>query len=265
MDKKSKKMLIIALTLSLITAALVYIYISGIKPEQAPETKYINVYAAARTIPGFTRITASDIEEIKVAEELYTEDMATDKEQVIGKWTLVSILKGEFIRNARLTDDEGLYFSHTFPEGTRAVSMNITEQVNVANLPRPGDHVDVVASFNKEEDVRGDKTVTYPRITKIILQNVKVLALGQDTSLSADKPVEQPMTITLAVRKEDVEKFVYASEFGIIRLALRPVGDDSLINTEGVIRQDVTGIKGIIVTEETDDTGPAGADGAGLE
>ena len=42
----------------------------------------------------------------------------------------VSILKGEFIRNARLTDDEGLYFSHTIPEGTRAVSMNITEQVN---------------------------------------------------------------------------------------------------------------------------------------
>ena len=53
------------------------------------------------------------------------------------------------------------------------------------------------------------------------------------------------MTITLAVRKEDVENSSMP-EFGIIRLALRPVGDDSLINTEGGIRQ-ASQAKGIIV------------------
>jgi len=256
-EKKNRKMLIIALTLSLITAALVYIYISGIEPQQVPETEYMSIFAAARTIPEFTQITATDIEEIKVPKDLYTEDMVTDKEQIIGKWAVQSIIKGEFVRNARLADDKSLYFSYTIPEGTRAVSMNITEQVNVANLPRPGDYVDVVASFNREEDMHGDQTVTYPKITKVILQNVKVLALGQDTRLPADKLSEQPMTVTLAIRKEDVEKFVYASEFGIIRLALRTAGDESLIRTDGVMREDVTGLKGVIVTEET---GAADAD-----
>jgi pilus assembly protein CpaB len=253
MEKKNKKLLIIALTLSLITVALIYIYISGIKTERVPETEYIMVYAAARTIPEHARITDSDIEEVQITKELFSENMMTDKDQVTGRRALQSIIEGEFIRKERLADEERMNFTYTIPDGTRAVSMNITEEVNVANLLRPGDYVDVVASFEKEDEVRGSTTVTYPRITKIILQNVKVLALGQDTKISFEKLQEQPMTITLAIKKDDVEKFVYASEFGIIRLALRHAGDGSLTDAQGIIRPDVTGMKGVIVTEDTDD------------
>jgi len=257
MEKKNRKMLIIALTLSLITAALIYIYISGIKPEQAPEKEYTKVCTAARTITEFTQITAPDIAEVEVDKELYREGMVTDKEQIIGKWALQDIVKDEFIRKERIGDEESLNFSYYIPEGTRAVSMNVTEQVNAANLLRPGDYVDVIASFNKEEEVYGERTVTYPKITKIILQNVRVLALGQDRKLPAEKLQEQPATITLAVKKEDVEKFVYAAEYGIIRLALRPAGDNSRTDSQGAIREDVTGTKGVIVTDNAD--GSAGA------
>lgn len=257
MEKKNKKMLLIALTLSLVTAVLVYIYISSIKPEQVPEAEYVTVCAAARTIPENTQITTSDIEEIKVAKELFDDSVVTDKDQITGKWALQSIIKGEFIRKERLADKDSLSFSHGIPEGTRAVSMNVTEQVNVANLLRPGDYVDVVVNFDKE-DIFGEKTVSYPRITKMILQRVKVLALGQDTRLPAEKLKEQPLTITLAINKEDIEKFVYASEYGIIRLALRPANDNSMTGGEGVIRSDVTGMKGVVVTRDTGDDGDNG-------
>lgn len=257
MEKKNRKMLIIALTLSLITAALIYIYISGIKPEQTPEKEYIRICTAARTINGFTQISASDVTEIEVDKELYGEGMVTDKEQIIGKWALQDIAKGEFIRKERLGEEESLYFSYSIPAGTRAVSMNITEQVIVANLLRPGDHVGVIASFNKEEEVYEDRTVAYPKITKIILQNIEVLALGQDRKLPAEKFQEQPTTITLAIKKEDVEKFVYATEYGIIRLALRPAGDNTRTDSQGAIREDVTGMKGVIVTDNTDSSAGA--------
>ncbi|HOA55528.1 MAG: Flp pilus assembly protein CpaB [Acetivibrionales bacterium] len=252
MEKKSRKMLVISLTLSLITAVLIYIYISGIKPEQTPETEYIKIYAAARTIPEHTKIAASDIKEVEVAKELFSENIVTDKDQAIGKRALQSIIEGEFIRTERLADEESMNFTYAIPEGTRAVSMDITEEVNVANLLRPGDYVDIVASFEREEEVYGTKTISYPRITKTILQNVRVLALSQDTRITTEKLKEQPMTVTLAINKDDVEKFVYASEYGIVRLALRPAGDGSVSGGQGIIRSDVTGSKGVVVTEDAD-------------
>ena len=167
--EEKQKMLLIALALSLITAVLVYMYISGIKPEQVPEAEYVTVCAAAKTIPEHTQISASDIKEIEVAKELFNGSIITDKDQITGKWALQSIMEGEFIRKERLADKDSLSFSHGIPEGTRAVSMNVTEQVNVANLLRRR-LCDVVVSFDKDEDVYGEKTVIYPGSTKMILK-----------------------------------------------------------------------------------------------
>lgn len=110
MEKKNKKMLLIALALSLITAVLVYMYISGIKPEQVPEAEYVTVCAAAKTIPEHTQISASDIKEIEVAKELFNGSIITDKDQITGKWALQSIMEGEFIRKERLADEDSMNF-----------------------------------------------------------------------------------------------------------------------------------------------------------
>ncbi len=242
MEKVNKKIIAIAVILSLITALLIYIYISRSTVAAEPEVEYVTAYTAARTIPARTRISSADIKQISVAKELLNANAVSDPGEITGKYTLQNIIEGELIRSERLADEDSIYLSHMLPEGTRAVSVNITEQSNISNLVRPGDFVDVVASFQEEEDAKG---TVFPRITKVILQNVQVLALGQDLELSSDKLGEPPATVTLAVRAADVEKFVYASEFGIIRLALRPVGDDAGINTQGILRSDVTGTKGI--------------------
>jgi pilus assembly protein CpaB len=242
MEKTNKKIIVIAVVLSLITAILIYMYISRSNTVVEPQIENVTVYVAARTIPARTEITASDIKQTSMAKELLNSNAVTDPEEITGKYTLQSIIEGELIRSERLADEDSMYVSYMVPEGTRAVSINVTEQTNVANLVRPGDFVDMVVSFDKEEDAEG---AIYPRITKMLIQNVQVLALGQDVILSSDKLKEPPTTVTLAVKASDVEKFVFASEFGIIRLALRPVGDDSKINSQGIMRPDMTGTKGV--------------------
>jgi pilus assembly protein CpaB len=246
MEKANKKIIAIAVILSLVTAMLIYVYISRSTVTVEPEIEHVTVYAAARTIPARTRISSTDIKQVSIAKELLNANAVTDPGEITGKYTLQSIMEGELFRSERLANEDSIYLSYVLPEGTRAVSMNISEQTNVANLVRPGDFVDVVASFQEEED--GDGAV-FPRITRVILQNVQVLALGQDLEVSSEKLAEPPMTITLAVRTADVEKFVYASEFGIIRLALRPVDDDSRLNTQGILRSDVTGNRGMYYKE----------------
>ena len=63
--------------------------------------------------------------------------------------------------------------------------------------------------------------------------------------------------MTLAVKIDDIEKFVYASEYGILRLALRPVDDKSVIGSTGTVRTDVTGVKGMY-TETNENNGESG-------
>lgn len=244
MEKANKKIIVIALFLSLITAVLVYVYISGTKTA-APEIEYATVYVAAKTMPARYKITSTDVKQVKIAKELLNPNATKEINEIIGKRLKDSIIEGEQIRNERLADEKSMSLSYNIPEGTRAVSINVNEQIDVANLLRPGDFVDVVVSFEKEEEDNGQITKIYPRMTKTVLQNVQVLALGQDVILSADKLKEQPSTVTLAVKKEDVEKFVFASEYGAMRLALRPLDDNSDNNTQGIIRGDMTGTKGV--------------------
>ncbi len=242
MEKTNKKIIIITVLLSLITAILVYVYISRSSNDVVPEIEKVTVYVAARTIPARTEITASDVKQVSIAKELLNTNAVKDLEKITGKYTLQSIMEGELIRTERLADEESMFVSYMVPEGTRAVSMNVTEQSNVANLLRPGDFVDIIVSFEKEE--AGEDTI-YPRITKLTLQNVQVLALGQDVMLLSEKLKELPTTVTLAIKTADIEKFVFATEFGTIRLALRPVGDEAQISTQGILRSDMTGTKGI--------------------
>jgi pilus assembly protein CpaB len=245
MEKANKKIIIIALFLSLITAMLIYIYMSSGTKTDAPKTEYATVYIAAKTMPARYKITAADIKQVKIAKELLNESTLSDANEITGKLTVDRIIAGEQIIKERLADEGTVLLSYSLPEGTRAVSMNVNEQISVASLLRPGDFVDVIASFEKEEEDNGQTVKTYPRITRTVLQNVKVLALGQDMTLPVDKLAELPVTVTLAVKKEDVEKFVYASEYAVLRLALRPVGDEAQTSSQGIAREDVTGTKGV--------------------
>lgn len=250
MEKANKKIIFIAVFLSLITALLVYMYMSGSKTPTV-NVEYATVYVAAKTMPARYKITGADIKQVKIAKELLNSSSISNLNDITGKLTMERIIAGEQIIKERLADEEGVQLSYSLPEGTRAVSMNVNEQIGVTSLIRPGDYVDVIANFEKEDEDNGEVKKIYPRLTKTVLQNVKVLALGQDMTLSVDKLKELPATVTLAIKEQDMEKFVYATEYGIIRLALRPVGEENATSAPGVSRQDVTGSKGVYTIPKT--------------
>ena len=140
--------------MSLFTAALVYIYISSNTSTKAPEIEYAEVYAAARTIPAGTEITRADVKLIKVAKELVNANAAADIGDIAGKRAKESIFEGEQFIEERMSDGNDMSMSFSIPDGMRAVSFNVNEQISVSYLIRPGDFVDIVASFEKEEESR---------------------------------------------------------------------------------------------------------------
>ena len=237
MESVNRKVILIAIVLSIFTSLLVYIYIN--KATAKPDTvDGISVYVAARTMPAKYKIADSDIEQVKINGELFNIKAVTNKADIVGKQLKESIIEGEQILGERLVDEDNTVLSYGIPEGKRAVSINVNEQLAVSYLFRPGDFVDVVASFEKDEIVKAHETTVYPRITKIIIQNVEILSLGQDQVITDEKLKEIPKTVTLAVNIQEVEKLVYASEYAVLRLALRPADDNKNVNTQGIIRED---------------------------
>lgn len=250
METVNKKVLIIALALAALTAVLVYAYVSSVK-SVPQEIAYVNVYVASRTIPANSAVTDSDIKIAKVPKDLLNPKAVMDKSQIVGKRLKDSIIQGEEIVADRLADESKVSLSFRMPAGKRALSIEVDEQTAVSGLLRPGDFVDIVASFEKEEAENGSTKTIYPRITSILLQNAEVLALGQDQAIADEKLKELPKTVTLAVDPQDVEKVIYASEYGVLRLVLRSAEDKGTVKTQGAIRQDVVPGKGSYTVSNT--------------
>jgi pilus assembly protein CpaB len=97
--------------------------------------------------------------------------------------------------------------SFIIPEGHRAITVAVNEVVGVAGFILPNSIVDVVATVNSPYTTSAQNN----RISKIILQNVKVLAVGQILEQKDGKPVTVP-TVTLDVLPMDAEKLAIASE-----------------------------------------------------
>ena len=249
MESVNRKVIILSLILALITSALVYVYIS--KMTKKPEiVEYINVYVAAKTLPPKHKITNEDIKAVKVTREYINPQALLNSADIVGKYIKDSIIEGEQILKDRIVDESKTSLVYSIPEGKRAVTINVNEQIEVGNLLKPGDFIDVIASFDKDEIDDKQSKIIYPKITKIIIQNVKVLALGQEQRAADDKVKELPKTLTLAVSPEEAEKLVYTSEFAVLRLALRPVGDSKTIETPGAIRSDLINDKGARVIQK---------------
>lgn len=244
MEPVNRRIILIAIIMALFTSFLVYIYIK--KATTKPEVvEYVNVYVATKTLPPKHKITDADLKQVKVTREYLNSNAVLNKADIVGKRLKDSIIEGEQILRDRLVDENKMALAYSIPEGKRAVSINVNDQIAVSHLLRPGDFVDVIASFEKEEDEDGLNKTVYPRITKTIIQNAEVLALGQDQRIAEDKLKEPPKTITLAVDPQETEKLVFASEYAVLRLALRPADDDRNVNTQGILRNDIVPGRGV--------------------
>ena len=182
---------------------------------------------------------------MKVEKNKVNSKALTNKADIVGKRVKESILAEEQVVPERLMDEKKSVLSFSMPEGMRALSINISEQSFVSYLIRPGDYIDIIASFEQESIEDASTTSIFPRITKTVIQNLQVLALSQNTTVTEEKVSDIPKTVTLAVTPQDAEKLVYAFDYAKLTIVLRHADDHEIIKTDGIIRKDITSSKGI--------------------
>ncbi|HEV8376804.1 MAG TPA: Flp pilus assembly protein CpaB, partial [Candidatus Polarisedimenticolia bacterium] len=162
-----------------------------------------------------TVLQAEHVKTIEWASTIRPEGSFSDPGAVVGRAIMEGVVPGEPILEGRLAPkDAGGGLASVIPKGKRAVSVRVNEIIGVAGFVLPRTRVDVVVSVNPG----GEKGKS---ASKMILQNVEVLAAGQKIEQDEEGKPETVNVITLLVSPEDAEKLTLASHEGDLQLALR--------------------------------------------
>ena len=103
------------------------------------------------------------------------------------------------------------------PDGMRAASVRINDVSGVAGFVQPNDSVDVLVTRQFGSGASGQQ------ITDVLLQDVRVIAIGQRTQGADGKPM-QARNATLEVDPLGAQKLALAQEIGSLGLVLRKPG-----------------------------------------
>jgi len=157
------------------------------------------------------------------------------KEECLDRALVSSVVENELILEAKLAPKEGgAGLSVTIPEGMRAVAVQVNEVIAVAGFVLPGSMVDVLVTGSPGGQGGSN-------ITKLILENIRVLAAGQQIEQDKEgKPRTVPV-ITLLVTPEDANKLTMAANQGKIQLALRNTIDTKKADPPAVFQATLFG------------------------
>jgi pilus assembly protein CpaB len=240
--RKPGNIFFLALLIGILSAAMVYRYLRAqqLELERARESAQgvaVDVVVANEVIPIGSRITEQQVHVVSWPTDARPDGSFTTTAEVAGKIARVTIQKNQPVDGAYLTSDAAGLLPLIIEEGMRAMSVKVDNVTGVSGFITPNSRVDVLVSGNVENGGEGQQR------SKIVLQNIKVLAIGTTIEQHDDKPIEVP-TVTLLVTPEDAERLTLATRQEPVRLALRHYRDEEDVVTRGVTIRELFGLSG---------------------
>lgn len=152
-----------------------------------------------------------------------------DPQAAVGRVVIYPIQTGEPITESRLApvNVKAGGLAAVVAPNKRAMGVKVDKVAGVSGFIHPGNKVDVLVSLESKEGIS---------ITKIVLENIPVLAVGEAVEQAVGQkekaiPVD---VITLEVTPEEGEKLALAAVKGKLQLALRNYADVEEVQTRGM-------------------------------
>lgn len=121
-------------------------------------------------------------------------------------------------KNAIIHADAAGFMAAMLTPGMRAVSIIVSAESGAGGFVLPNDRIDVIQT----------RKINDAAISRIVLSNVRVLAVDQTFSQEKDTKTVIAKTATVEVTPEQAELLSSAQGAGQLSLALRPLGDNEV-------------------------------------
>lgn len=214
-----KKLIIIALIVSIITGFAVYKYATNLKNEYVIKTK--TVVVAVKKIPKNTLIEPQMIMTKEIPSEAVHALSASSTGDIQGRITTENIEANEQVLTSRLSDKETVSsdLSLSIKPDYRALTIKTDEISGVAGYIRQGDRVDIIATVINESDE--NKRIQ----SRMIAENVEILQVGVKPGNAASYS-----SVTVSIHINDLLRLNYALSEGKYKLVLRSIIDEKIVN-----------------------------------
>lgn len=216
-----KKLIIIALVVSIITGIAIFQFTSALQRGSAQKME--PVVFAVNTIPEGT-VLMPDMVTIKEVPVDYVHVLAFNNiDDVVGRITKDNIEADEQVLTSRLSDvnQENNDLSYTIDPNYRALTIITDEEKGVAGYLVKGDRVDLVATIPTKDGIT----------SQIIVENIEILEIGSN---AANGKGEEYISVTVSVPINEVTKVQYALSPSDpkYRLVLRSPVDAGTVGTQ---------------------------------
>lgn len=225
-------MLTIALFLGLTAAFGIWQYLNKTQKQVKEFTKTKAIVVAAKEIMSGEKITTEDLTLKEVPIQTIPEGSLENPTPIVGRIAKGTIGLNEILNETKLlAEGSAAGLPGIIPPGQRAITIKVNDVIGVGGFIKPGDRVDIISIK------RGDET-----ISKIILQNVLVIAVGEalyDPNMVAAPTANVVPQITVALDTTNSEKLALASSSSQLHLVLRPHGESTIAYSKGVNLEEI--------------------------
>lgn len=227
-NKRFFVVLVGALLFGLLAAVSVSRYLSS---AQAYTKNLTRVAVAKVAIPVGTKIIPEQVMMVQFPKESTPDGTFESSDKLVGRVAVMNIAPREPITETRLAPEgTSAGLSAVIPEGYRAMTVKVDDVVGISGFIMPGTLVDVVVVIDPQE-----KAGMQDPISKIVLQNIKVLANGQNIDKpESEREANSVKAVTLLVLPEQAEKLALAASEGKLQLVMRNSIDQGDEQTTGM-------------------------------
>ena len=203
-----------ALMLSVVVTFLAYRLINQ---RMQPPEEMTKIVVVTRKVSLGTRLERADVQAAAWPKTISLQGSFRDLAEVLGRGVIVPMEPNEPVLEAKLAPiNAGAGLMIAIPDGMRAVSVKVNDVIGVAGFVVPGARIDVILSGTPPANGGGANDVA-----RVILENVQVLAAGQNVDRDVSGKPVSAQVITLLVTPEDSERLALVTAEGRIHLALR--------------------------------------------
>jgi pilus assembly protein CpaB len=198
-----------------------------------PTEETTAIVVAALPVSVGAKLTEADLRLAPWPRAVPIQGSFTRISEVVGRGVVVPMIPNEPVLDTKLAaEGSGAGLMSTIPDGMRAVSVKVNDVIGVAGFVVPGSRVDVILSGSPDRSNDAN-------MSKVFLENIQVLAAGQNVATDDNGKPLNVQVVTLLVTPEESQKLALASVDGKIQLALRNPLDLDRENPAAVRRENL--------------------------